>query len=724
MIARLFSHDRKPDGFPMAKRARNLLVTSALPYANGSIHIGHLVEYIQTDIWVRFQRLAGNTVTYVCGDDAHGTPIMLKAREAGVTPEAWIERFHLEHKQDFARFSVGFDSYHTTHSELNKALSYTIYEKVKDAGIISVRNIEQLFDPQANIFLPDRFIKGTCPNCKSPDQYGDSCEVCGKTFDPSDLINPISVVSGATPVLKTSRHLFLNLEPSREMLLKLYDGGFVDEAVKNKLLDWFKEPLRPWDITRDAPFFGFPIPGEDEKYFYNWFDAPIGYLASLGNSLGEGVEGTLEYWNNPHLERWHFIGKDIQYFHALFWPVMLQAAGLAVPTKLAIHGFLTVNGKKMSKRDGTFIRASTFAKHLDPQYLRYYFATKLGPTPEDLDLSFEDLSARINGELVNKLANLVSRCAPMLTRLLEGKLGVSAMDAVPLLREIRDAAPEIAASYDSRNFAAVTRTICALADRANKYVEDQAPWKLVKTQPEDARGVLTAALEAGRILTIYLKPILPAFALKVEKCLGIAPLTWENIQDAMEPHTIEPFEHLVQRLESKAVDAMIEESKESAGQPKQPEGSTQPAPSGTAKPAAAGPALSTGPATTAAKSAPPGHPDDEALAPTIDINAFAAVDLRVGRVLTAAVVEKSDKLMKLTLDAGPLGERTILAGIKRAYTPERLVGRLVIFCANLAPRTMGKFGTSEGMICAAGPGGSEVFVLSPDEGARPGQRIH
>ena len=547
----------------MPKAARNILVTSALPYANGSIHIGHLVEYIQTDIWVRYQRLVGNNVTYVCGDDAHGTPIMLASQKAGVAPEEWIAKYHIEHKEDFAKFSVAFDNYHTTNSDLNRELCNIVYERVKAAGILHFKEIEQLFDPQANIFLPDRFIKGTCPHCKSPDQYGDSCEVCGKTFDPADLINPVSVVSGATPVLKKSRHLFLKLESSREFLLKLYEQGLVDDSVKNKLLDWFNEPLREWDISRDAPFFGFPIPYEPGKVFYNWFDAPIGYLASLGDKLGEGAIGAEQFWNDSSLEIFHFIGKDIQYFHALFWPVMLNAAKLKPPTKIAIHGHLTVNGKKMSKRDGTFIKASTAAKHLDPQYFRYYYATKLGPAPEDLDLSFEDFKARIDGELVNKLANLISRAAPMLSRLLESKIGVSAMDAVPLLREIRGSEEAIAQAYEQRNFATVTRTICALADKANKYVEDQAPWKLVKTDAEGARGVLTAALEAGRILTIYLKPILPEFAAKVEKCLALEPQTWDHIPEAMEPHTIQPFEHLAQRLDTKAVDAMIEESKES-----------------------------------------------------------------------------------------------------------------------------------------------------------------
>lgn len=726
---------------------RHILVTSALPYANGSIHIGHLVEYIQTDIWVRFQRLRGNNVMYVCGDDAHGTPIMLAAQKQGVSPESYIEKYHAEHKEDFAKFGVGFDNFFTTASDLNRELSYAIYERVKAAGIVEFKEIQQLFDPKANIFLPDRFVKGTCPNCKSPDQYGDSCEVCDKTFDPSDLIDPVSVVSGAKPIMKSSRHLFLKLEQARDMLLKLYDGGFVDDAVKNKLLDWFKEPLRQWDISRDAPFFGFPIPGEEGKFFYNWFDAPIGYLASLGNKLKGAPDGnpgslpslakeTFDYWNNPDLEVFHFIGKDIQYFHALFWPVMLHTAGLRTPTKLAIHGHLTVNGKKMSKRDGTFIKASTFAKHLDPQYLRYYYAAKLGPNPEDLDLSFDDFKARIDGELVNKLANLFSRGKLIANAPLNSHLGVSALDAVPLLREVRAAEPAITEAYESRNFAAATRLICTLADQANKYVEDQAPWKLAKTDAEAARGVLTAALEAGRILTVYLKPILPDFAAKVEKFLAIPPLKWEHIQDAIEPHGINAFEHLVARLDSKKVEAMIEESKEAAAPTGVPQGNAGSSPANLA----GAPATTvSGPTAASANAAPsPGLPSGapapapsfEPLAPTINIDQFAAVDLRVGKILTAESIEKSDKLLKLTLDGGPLGTRTILAGIKKAYRPEQLVGRLVIFCANLAPRAMGKggsLGTSEGMICAASPHNgpaNEIFVLAPDTGAQPGQRVH
>jgi methionyl-tRNA synthetase len=691
----------------MPAPTRQILVTSALPYANGSIHIGHLVEYIQTDIWVRYQRLRGHHVTYVCGDDAHGTPIMLKARQLGVESEAFIAQMNKEHQEDFAKFGVAFDHFGSTNSPLNQSLCNVIYGRVKDAGFLSRKEIEQFYDPETKTFLADRFIKGTCPNCKTPDQYGDGCEVCGRTYSPTELIEPKSVFSGVTPVMKKSEHIFLRLEPARDFLLELYSKGFVDEVLVNKLKEWFNEPLRDWDISRDERFFGFAIPGETGKYFFNWFDAPIGYLASLGEYLKEDAAGVEEYWNVPEREVYHFIGKDILYFHALFWPAMLNAAKLRVPTKLSVHGHLTVNNKKMSKRDGTFIKASTFAKHLDTQYLRYYYATKLGPAPEDLDLSFEDFKARVDGELVNKLANLFSR--GKLIANLDNQLGISAMDAIPLLREARGAEQAIAEAYESRNFAAAARLICSLADQANKYVEDQAPWKLAKTDKEAARGVLTAALEAGRILTVYLKPILPEFAAKVERFLAIEPLEWSHIADAMEPHVINTFEHLVARLDSKAVEAMIEESKEAAA--------------GVPAAKAEGGVAAVAPASAAPAAMEP-------VAATINIEQFAAVDLRVGRIVTAEAIEKSDKLLKVTIDAGELGTRTILAGIKKAYKPEALPGRLVIFCANLAPRAMGKngsLGTSEGMICAASPHNgppNEIFLLSPDSGAMPGQRVH
>jgi methionyl-tRNA synthetase len=704
----------------MSNPLRKILVTSALPYGNGAIHIGHLVEYLQTDIWVRFQRLRENDILYVCGDDAHGTPIMLKAQSLGVEPKDFTDRTNAEHKADFAKFGVSFDNFYTTDSEINRQISNDIYQRLKAAGLTDTREIEQLFDPKAGIFLPDRFIRGTCPNCKTPDQYGDVCEACGKTYDPTDLIDPKSAITGTTPELRRSRHVFLLLEKARQQLLDLFEKGFVDPAIRNKLQEWFTGPLKDWDISRDAPFLGFPIPDEPGKFFHNWFDAPIGYLASLGNKLGLDVAGVRDYWNDPDLERYHFIGKDITYFHALFWPAMLMNAGLAAPNKLAIHGFLTVNGQKMSKSRGTFINAAVYAKHCDPQWLRYYYATKLVPQPEDLDLSVEDFINRVNSELVGKLANLISRAAPMLSRSLEGRTGVPLADAVPLLTEVRAAEATIAQAYEDRNFAAATRQICGLADKVNKYVEDNAPWTLVKTHPEEARGVLTAALEAGRILSIYLAPVLPDFARKVEHCLALRPQLWRNIADSMEAHQIDPFERLVDRIDPKQVEAMIEESRESLA----PTAPVTPAPAAApaAAPVAAPAAVSATPAAAPVAAAAPVDPN--ALTPLCTFDQFMAIDLRVGRVVVAEPLEKSDKLMKITLDVGPLGLRTILAGIKNAYTAERLTGRLVIFCANLAPRKMGKFGTSEGMILAAGPGGTEVFVLSPDSGAQPGQRVH
>ena len=677
----------------MAAAKRHILVTSALPYANGAIHIGHLLEHIQTDIWVRFQRLMGNRVVYLCGDDAHGTPIMLRARGEGLAPEQFIARMNQEHREDFARFGVHFDCYYSTHSPENEALCYLFYERLKAGGHIVHRDVEQFFDPAENIFLPDRFIRGQCPNCKSPDQYGDSCEVCGKHYSSTDLINAKSAVSGAAPERRSSRHFFLRLEDFRDQLLVLIRGGLVDSAVANKLEEWFGKELKDWDISRDAPFFGFPIPSERNKYFYNWLDAPIGYLAALAKNLGGSAADAEEYWKLDDLEVYHFIGKDIIYFHALFWPAMLMGAGLKPPTKLCVHGHLTINGEKMSKSRGTFINAAQYARHLDAQWLRYYFATRLSASPADIDLSFEDFRNRVNSELVGKLANLISRAAPILTRLLEGRTGIVTVDALPVLNEFRNAQSQIAADYDQRNFAAVTRRICVLADKANKFVEEQAPWSLVKTDEEAARGVLTAALECGRILMIYLKPIVPDMAARVEKCLNIRPQAWRDIQNSMESHVINPFEHLTGRVDERKIQDMLEENK--------------------TNPTAA--AASGIPATSIVQ--------EEPLAPECGMEQFSAVDLRVGRVIHAQAIEAADKLMKVEIDAGPLGKRTVLAGIKKACTPEELTGRLVIFCANLAPRKM-KFGTSEGMILASGPGGKDVFLLSVDQRAAPGQRVH
>ncbi len=697
---------------------RNILVTSALPYANGSIHIGHLVEYIQTDIWVRFERLRGHHVTYVCGDDAHGTPVMLRARSLKLAPEAFIEKMNQEHREDFARFDIAFYQYYSTHSPENRTLCVDAFEKLMAGGHLIWRDVEQFYDPAENIFLPDRFIRGLCPHCRSPEQYGDSCEVCGKHYSPIELIEPRSAISGAVPIRKKSRHLFLRLENFRPQLEKLLRTGMVDASIANKLDEWFSGELKDWDISRDEPFFGFEIPGEKGKYFYNWLDAPIGYLASLAHLL-QGIDQANEYWQNPDLEIHHFIGKDIVYFHALFWPAILIGSGRRLPNRLSVHGHLTVNGEKMSKSRGTFISAAQYARHMDPQWLRYYFATRLGPTPADLDLNFTDFAARVNSELVGKIANLLSRVAPMLTRLLDGQTGVITQDALALLAGYRTAQDEIVAAYEDRQFATVTRIVCGLADKANKFVEDNAPWSLVKRDAEAARGVLTAALECSRILAIYLKPIVPAFSAKVEACLRTGEQAWSDIEASMPPVKIAPFEHLVGRVDERQVQVMLQDAQvipPAAAVPPTATSAAATSPEAAiSAPAAKAPASGSG--------ASPSADAFEPLAPACSIEQFAAVDLRVGKVVSAEAVLESDKLMRLELDAGPLGTRQILAGIKKAYAAENLIGRMVIFCANLPPRKM-KFGTSEGMILAAGPGGSEVFVLGIDSGAKPGQRVH
>ena len=710
----------------MALAKRQILVTSALPYANGAIHIGHLVGYIQADIWVRFQRLRGHDVVYLCGDDAHGTPIMLRARQEKLAPEQFIARMNQEHQADFARFDVVFDSYYSTHSPENRVLCERFYERLRQGGHIAQRPVEQFFDPVENIFLPDRFIKGTCPACGAADQYGDSCDACGKHYAPTDLIDPRSVVSGATPRRKSSPHLFLQLEDFRDQLGGLIRGGMVDAAVANKLQEWFGDRLKDWDISRDAPFFGFPIPGQTEKYFYNWLDAPIGYLASLAHYLRAEPAEAEDFWRAPGREIYHFIGKDIIYFHALFWPAMLLGAGLPPPGKLCVHGHLTINGGKMSKSRGTFISAEQYARHLDPQALRYYFATRLTATPADIDLHFGDFIARVNSELVGKLANLISRAAGPLAKLLEGRSGAAAPAAGAMLADFRTAAPEIATDYENRNYAGVTRRICALADMANKYVEEQAPWSMVKTAPEAARSVWSTALECGRILTIYLKPILPRFAEKVEQCLGLGPLAWADVEQVLSPRRLAPFEHLAGRIEERKIEVMVRENQ------------TPVAPAAVAGPVAAtsdrptsGGSWRAGNESPKSPLGPTGAPSAiaqapvtaEPLAATCTIEQFNAVDLRVARVLSAEPVQASEKLMRLELDLGALGRRTVLAGIKKAYSAEQLVGRQVIVCANLAPRKM-KFGVSDGMILAAGAGGTDLALLSVESNATPGQRVH
>ena len=669
--------------------SRKILVTAALPYANGSIHIGHLVEYLQADIWVRFQKMRGHDCIYCCADDTHGTPVMIRARQEGITPEELIGNMHTEHVRDFADFEVNFDNYYSTHTEENRYCSETIYNRLKEAGHIYTRDVEQAYCPQDEMFLPDRFIRGTCPRCSAPDQYGDSCEVCHATYTPLDLQDAACSVCGSGPVRRRSRHFFFKLGDFTDPLKKWVAGGHVHEQVENKLQEWFDEGLRDWDISRDAPYFGFLIPGETDKYFYVWLDAPIGYMASTMNYCKKTGRSFDEYWCNDETEIHHFIGKDITYFHALFWPAMLMGSNFNVPTRLAIHGFLTVNGEKMSKSRGTFVTAATYLKYLDQQYLRYYYACKLGSGTEDIDLNTEDFVSRVNSDLVGNLANLVSRSAPMLTKHLAGQVGSLSDEAKEMLTPLQEQAENIAEDFEWRNYAAAMRRICRLADEVNRYVDRRKPWKAVKDDLTRTSETLTATLNAVRLLTIYLKPVVPMFAARVEKILRIEPLQWVDSSSFLESHQIGPFERLVERIDSEKVKAMIEESKEQQ--------SVQPP-------------------------AQPRPLDEEPLAEQISFDDFLKVDLRVARVTKAELVEGADKLLRLELDLG--GEsRTVLAGIRQAYEPEQLLGKLMIMAANLAPRKM-RFGTSEGMILAAGTGGKEIFALTIDGNAQPGLRVH
>lgn len=668
---------------------RKLLVTSALPYANGPIHIGHLVEYIQTDIWVRFQKACGNECWYFCADDTHGTPIMIRARSEGIPPEKLIERMHQEHLRDFTGFQIRFDNYYSTHSEENRQLSERIYQGALQAGAIVKKTIQQAYDEQEKMWLPDRYIKGTCPRCKAENQYGDSCDACGAHYQTTELINPVSVISGKPPVLKESVHYFFRLSRYEEALKDLFAKGYVQDSVRNKLDEWFAAGLKDWDISRDGPYFGFKIPGEEDKYFYVWLDAPIGYMASCKNFCDRNGLDFEQVWNSGEYEICHFIGKDIMYFHALFWPALLMSASLRVPTKLFVHGFLTVNGQKMSKSKGTFITAGTYRKHLDPQYLRYYYASKLTGDVSDLDLNLEDFISRVNADLVGKLANLASRCVPMLTGKLDGRLGRLDEKGKALLEPLLEARGKIIADYESLNYASVVRTIASLADICNRFVEEAQPWVTLKTNPEKTRTDLTAVLNAFKILTAYLKPILPVFAEKAEAFLDVPPLNLTDLENPMENKPIRPYIRLVERVEKEKVDTMIEESKH------------QTAPAAPVQPAAQ---------------------LEEPLAPECTIDDFAKVDLRIARISRAERVEGADKLLALELDLGVL-KKNVFAGIAKAYKPEDLVGRLVVCVANLKPRKM-KFGVSDGMVCAAGSGGDQIFLLTVDPGAKPGQRVH
>ncbi len=669
---------------------RNILVTSALPYANGPIHLGHLVEYIQTDIWARFQRLRNNTCYYVCADDAHGTAIMLRARQDGITPEELIATTQKEHEVDFADFLVDFDNYYSTHSEENKNFSSSIYLKLRDEGHIRTQTIKQAYDPEAEMFLPDRFIKGTCPKCGSDDQYGDNCEVCGATYDSTELKNPVSAVSGATPIEKDSEQYFFKLSDFSDMLQQWIKQGHVQTEVANKLDEWFEEGLKDWDISRNAPYWGFEIPDAPGKYFYVWMDAPIGYMASFKNLCDKTDINFDDYWGvDSKNELYHFIGKDIARFHTLFWPAVLDGAGYRKPSAVFCHGFLTVNGQKMSKSRGTFIKARTYLEHLNPEYLRYYYTAKLSSGVDDIDLNLEDFMQRVNSDLVGKVVNIASRCAGFITKKFDQQLSTE-LPEQELYNSIVAAGEQIAEHYENREYNKAVREIMAQADKANVYIDENKPWVLIKEQgrEDEVQKICTQGLNMFRLLMTYLKPILPATAEKSEAFLN-TKFNWASIEQPLLDHQINKFKPLLTRIEKEQIDAMTEASTESMP-------------------------------TTEAKKAT-GPLADDPIAAEINFDDFAKIDLRIAKIVKAEQVDGADKLLQLTLDLGG-DTRNVFAGIKSAYKPEDLEGKLTVMVANLAPRKM-RFGLSEGMVLAAGPGGKDLFILNPDEGAIAGMKV-
>ncbi|MEN4977345.1 methionine--tRNA ligase [Erwinia billingiae] len=692
----------------MTQVAKKILVTCALPYANGSIHLGHMLEHIQADIWVRYQRMRGNQVYFICADDAHGTPIMLKAQQLGIAPEQMIAEMSQEHQTDFAGFDISYDNYHSTHSDENRELSELIYTRLKENGFIKNRTISQLYDPEKGMFLPDRFVKGTCPKCKSPDQYGDNCEVCGATYSPTELINPQSVVSGATPVMRDSEHYFFDLPEFSAMLQAWTRSGALQEQVANKMQEWFESGLQQWDISRDAPYFGFEIPGAPGKYFYVWLDAPIGYMGSFKNLCDKRGDIDFDaFWKkDSDAELYHFIGKDIVYFHSLFWPAMLEGSNFRKPTNLFVHGYVTVNGAKMSKSRGTFIKASTWLQHLDADSLRYYYAAKLSSRIDDIDLNLEDFVQRVNADIVNKVVNLASRNAGFINKRFDGKLSAELADP-ELYKTFTDASASIGEAWNSREFGRAVREIMALADVANRYVDEQAPWVVAKQEGRDAdlQAICSMGINMFRVLMTWLKPVLPSLTERTEAFLNVE-MSWDGIQQPLLDHKISAFKALYSRIEMDKVNALIEASKEDAAVANAP----AVADSKAKKSAEAKPAV-------AAASA------DADVGDTISFDDFAKVDMRVALIKTAELVEGSDKLLRLVLDMGGDETRQIFSGIRAAYPdPSVLEGRLTVVVANLAPRKM-RFGVSEGMVLSAGPGGKDLFILGADSGAQPGMQV-
>ncbi|WHP46793.1 methionine--tRNA ligase [Mannheimia bovis] len=688
----------------MSNQKRKMLVTCALPYANGAIHLGHMLEHIQADIWVRFQRMRGNEVHFVCADDAHGTPIMLNANKLGITPEQLIEKAKADHIADFEGFNISFDNYHSTHSEENREITSEIYKKLRANGFIKSKVISQLFDPEKNMFLPDRFVKGTCPKCKAEDQYGDNCEVCASTYSPMDLINPRSAVSGSTPVVKESEHFFFDLPSFEGMLKEWTRSGSLQSEIANKMQEWFESGLQQWDISRDAPYFGFEIPDAPGKFFYVWLDAPIGYMASFKNLCDRKGIDFEEFWQkDSQTELYHFIGKDIVYFHSLFWPAMLEGSGYRKPSNVFAHGYVTVDGAKMSKSRGTFIQASTYLKHIDPECLRYYYAAKLNDRIEDLDFSLDDFVQRVNSDIVNKLVNLASRNAGFIAKRFEGKLA-DKLDDEALFNDFITQAETIANYYESREFNKAIRVIMELTDKANKYIDDKAPWVIAKEEGKDAelQAVCSMGIELFRILMSYLKPVLPQLAARSEAFLQTT-LTWDNIATPLLGHTVAPFKSLFSRLEKKQIDAVIDETKALFADAQKETKKSEEKKGKQAVEKQENIAI-------------------EPIAPEITIDDFAKLDLRAAKVLHCEAVPKSDKMLRFELDLGD-HKRQVFSGIKAAYpNPEELIGRFVIVIANLAPRKM-SFGLSEGMILSAGTGGANLFLLDADSGVQPGMQV-
>jgi len=667
---------------------RSILVTSALPYANGPIHLGHMLEHVQSDIFVRFQRMRGHKTYFVCADDTHGTGIMLNAEAEGTTPEAHIEVVAAAHRADFQDFLISYDCYHSTHSEENKALSETIYLRLKENNAIRKASVAQLYDEEKSLFLADRFVKGNCPKCGAPDQYGDNCDQCSATYAATDLIDPKSTLSGTTPVIRDSEHIFFKLSEETEFLKRWTSSGTLQEAVKNKINEWLDDGLHDWDISRDAPYFGFEIPGEPGKYFYVWLDAPIGYMGSFRFLCNATSNLDFdEFWApDSTAEVHHFIGKDIINFHTLFWPAMLNLSGFRTPTRVQVHGFITINGEKMSKSKGTFITARNYLEHLSPEYLRYYYASKLSNSVSDMDINLEDFQQKVNADLVGKVVNIASRCAGFIHKQFDSTL--SQQVETPLFALIAAKAEAIAELYEQCEYSKAMREIMALADQANQFIAEEAPWQLIKSDDtrERAHQVCSDGLNLFRLLMIYLKPVLPALAARAETFLNVAPLTWQDHVSQLTGHRINPFNPLLARLEAKQVEALVsvlDEASNAAMIQGASEDSTNPA--------------------------------------VIDIDTFSQVDLRVARVIRAKPVEGADKLLELTLDLGD-HERRVFSGIKSAYNPDALEGKLTVVVANLAPRKM-KFGVSEGMVLAAGPGGADIFLISPDSGATPGMKV-